>query len=229
MNSFVRKETHVEPRAQGVVRITAFLFLCLLFASSFFITFGYVQVPDGVVVGLVPGGVMIAHGSFGWNGKHIWAGWVDGESTVWWPRLGEQGRGWIDSYPLWPFLLSGFCLIATGYWPRSRPNEPTCQCGYCLLGNQSCVCPECGRDLYRPMPTHTTFWRLRARRNRTAFGALLGGLVATAVIGRHVAQGIPLLAPNLRLLAMGFFLVVSTTIVVSSISTLALRQSMHEH
>jgi len=63
--------------------------------------------------------------------------------------------------PLW--VIFG-CVCEASYWTwRPKPRHLCPECGYCLVGNASGVCPECGvrarpvsRGDKKPKPTTTT-------------------------------------------------------------------------
>lgn len=47
------------------------------------------------------------------------------------------------------FAYPGFVIVRRLVRRRSRPSEPACEaCGYCLIGNESGICPECGTAIH---------------------------------------------------------------------------------
>lgn len=92
---------------------------------------------------------------------------------------------WATMYAL-PHWLPGLVLIGFGLWLRTsrlRPRPGHCACGYCLVGNMSGRCPECGSTLERSItraPTVRREYHVRAIGCFLFASALSVILVATA-------------------------------------------------
>src|SRR5438477_2216152 len=79
-------------------------------------------------------------------------------------------------------IVLGIAFLKIGFWPRRRGDTPYCRgCGYRLVGNQSGICPECGRAF-----TDTTV--VRGERHRHKGIAIIG--LVLLLIGGFIGSGL---------------------------------------
>lgn len=128
--------------------LAACLFVVTAWLVSLYWRIGYAsleiefQLHAGVVCFLyLPGGDILHEG--GWSMVHSKSNLAE----HWWMKTWDYNPSTMWMIPLWLFMTP--CLVSTVVAWRSRPllRHHCNQCDYDLTGNESGVCPECGREI----------------------------------------------------------------------------------
>lgn len=69
-------------------------------------------------------------------------------SNVWWCSFRFTGVARFVVIPLWMLILPSFAAFFVAWRSKPNPRSRYCnQCDYDLTGNESGVCPECGKTI----------------------------------------------------------------------------------
>lgn len=126
--------------------LISILVILIMYAVSYFREYAYIR--GGCGIGVRRGAILFSQGPYPQDIQGFVTLIPDAWQLIWIPTAG-RASGWFNcALPLWiPMLFPVIKSAMTICKLRPSNEERLCMsCGYNLLGNESGVCPECGKE-----------------------------------------------------------------------------------